>query len=81
MQRVGVIGGGLMGSGIAEVSARAGLDEASRAVLREGGRPLCWGPPGNSGAEAGTRPQRVLEGRLDSTRMANTFVSGSPAED
>lgn len=26
MQRVGVIGGGLMGSGIAEVSARAGLD-------------------------------------------------------
>ena len=26
MQKVGVVGGGLMGSGIAEVSARAGLD-------------------------------------------------------
>ena len=26
MERIGVVGGGLMGSGIAEVCARAGLD-------------------------------------------------------
>ena len=32
IQRVGVVGGGLMGSGIAEVCARAGLDVMVREV-------------------------------------------------
>ena len=38
IERVGVVGGGLMGSGIAEVCARAGLDVVVREVDAGGGR-------------------------------------------
>jgi 3-hydroxybutyryl-CoA dehydrogenase len=35
IQRIGIIGGGLMGSGIAEICARAGLDVVVREVSRD----------------------------------------------
>ena len=69
IERVGVVGCGLMGSGIAEVCGRAGLDvvvrEVNQGTLEAGPRPTatrpwaaCASPPTSASSPTGSSSSR-----------------------
>src|SRR5581483_5687444 len=75
IERVGVVGCGLMGSGIAEVCARAGLDVIVREVNQgalDAGRKRIEGSL-DRGVRSGKLPEAERDGALSKLRYTTDF--------